>query len=201
MSYWENRRPVQRTRAVTEPAIARAAVELLDDGGLRALTVRAVAKKLDVAAPSLYSRIGKADDLFDLALDGVLDADKDITAALRDDSLHALMLAFYRHLVRHRWACQVIGMRAPRGPNYLQLSERMCVLLEEAGSPDPLGSAYALSNFVIGSATAAPMVGDERTASVDAEIAPTYARLHDEHAVDAETIVAAGLAALGPRRD
>ena len=59
----------------------------------------------------------------------------------------------------HRWAGQVIGMRAPRGPAYLALSERMCVLLEQAGSQDPLGTAYRLSNLVI-SASLTVLTGD-----------------------------------------
>lgn len=196
MNYWEHRKPVQRTRTITEHDIARAAAALLDSGGLRALTVRSVAKELDVAAPSLYSRIESVEDLFDLALDETLGSDPEISAALEGDSIQPLMLAYYRHLVRHRWACQVIGMRAPRGPNYLRLSEQMCVLLDDAGATDPLGSAYMLSNFVVGSANASPMVDNERTAAVDAGVAPTYSRLHARHSVNAEAIVIAGLEAL-----
>lgn len=199
MNYWEHRKPVQRTRTITEQDIARAAATLLDAGGLRALTVRAVAKELDVAAPSLYSRIESVDDLFDLALDETLGSDPEISAALEGDSIQPLMLTYYHHLVRHRWACQVIGMRAPRGPNYLRLSERMCVLLDNVGAADPLGSAYMLSNFVVGSANASPMVDNERTAAVDPENAPTYSRLHARHSVNAEAIVVAGLAALSAR--
>jgi AcrR family transcriptional regulator len=201
VNYWDHRTPARRTRSITEQDIARAASLLLDEGGLRALTVRAVAQRLDVAAPSLYSRIRTVDDLFDLALDQSLGDDPEITAAVHDAPLHRLMLTYYRHLVQHRWACQVIAMRAPRGPNYLRLSERMCTLLATTGTPDPLGSAYALSNFVIGSASTAPMIGSERTAPVDPDTAPTYARLHENHTVAPETIVAAGLAALGAPPD
>ena len=196
VSYWEHRKPVRRSRAVDVCEIARVAVGLLDEGGLRALTIRAVAGELGVAPASLYSRIGSADDLFDLALDEALGGDPAINEAIADAPLLDLMRAYYRHLVDHRWACQVIGMRAPRGPSYLRLSERMVVLLDSVGAPDPLGAAYALSNFVIGSATTAPMVGNERAAPIDSELAPAYARLHAAHAVDAETILTAGLRAL-----
>ncbi|NEA87341.1 TetR family transcriptional regulator, partial [Streptomyces sp. SID14436] len=57
--------------------IARVAVDLLDGGGLRALTVRAVALRLDVAPASLYSRIASVDDLYDLALDDALGQDSE----------------------------------------------------------------------------------------------------------------------------
>lgn len=200
MSYWDHRKPVRRTRAVDVQDIARESIALLDDGGLRALTVRAVAGRLGVAPASLYSRVGSVDDLFDLALDGALDLDPHVDAALGQAAIDELMMVFYRHLVRHRWACQVIGMRAPRGPSYLRLSERMCVLLAESGAADPLGMAYALSNFVIGSAATAPMVDSERAASVDPAAAPLYSRLHAEHEVDAEAIVRAGLSALSALR-
>ncbi|WP_089771685.1 TetR/AcrR family transcriptional regulator [Ruania alba] len=196
MSYWEHRKPQRRTRVVDVDGIARISTELLDDGGLRALTIRAVAGKLSVAPASLYSRVARVDDLFDLALDNALAQDTAIQRAITDAGLHDLMLTYYRHLARHRWATQVIAMRAPRGPHYLQLSERMCALLADAGARDPLGAAYALSNFVIGSATTTSMAGDERTAPVDPEIAPLYSRLHRDHAVDSESIVAAGLAPL-----
>lgn len=196
MSYWEQRRPVRRLRSVDVHRLAAISADLLDAGGMRALTIRAAAKRMDVAPASLYSRVTSVDDLFDLALDHALGSDPEWKDALEHSELHALLLAYYRHLVRHRWACQVIAMRAPRGPNYLRLSERMCVLLAENGASDPLGDAYALSNFVIGSAATAPAVGDERRSAVDSELAPLYASLHIDYHGDPEAIVAAGLHAL-----
>lgn len=193
MSYWEHRKPVRRARAVDVRDIARVAVDLLDKGGLRSLTVRAVALRLNVAPASLYSRVTSVDDLFDLALDEALGDDSQLREAA---GLHPLMLAYYRHLVAHPWACQVIAMRAPRGPSYLRLSERMCVLLAEGGSTDPLGDAYALSNFVIGSATTTPMAGYERDTAVDGDLAPLYASLHARHVVDTEAILDSGLHSL-----
>src|SRR5690606_28418071 len=100
------------------------------------------------------------------------------------------------HLVAHPWTCQVIATRAPRGPNYLRLSERMCTLLRVAGAQDPLSEAYALSNFVIGSATTASTATSERSAPVDQDIAPLYAALHRDHTPDAEAIFKSGLNAL-----
>ncbi len=196
MSYWENPKPVRRARSVDVGNIADVAAALLDDGGPRALTVRALTQRLGVAPASLYSRVNSAEDLFDLALDHALGRDADVLAAIGGGKLLPLMLAYYRHLVRHPWACRVIAMRAPRGPNYLRLSEVMCVLLVEAGSEDPLGDAYAISNFVIGSAMTAPIVGDERGSGVDSGIAPMYSSLHASHAVDPESIVESGLRAL-----
>ena len=198
MSYWSHQKPVRRERAVDVARVGAVATELLDEGGLRALTVRAVAQRLGVAPASLYSRLSSADDLFDLALDHALGHDADLQLAREQAPVHGLMLAYFRHLIRHPWACQVIAMRAPRGPSYLQLSERLCVLLIELDSPDPLGDA--LSNFVIGSAAMASSVDDEREAQVDARLAPEYAALHAAHHGDPEVVLVAGLDALLPQR-
>ena len=72
MSYWEHRKPVQRHRTVDIAEVARASGRLLDEGGLKTLTMRAVAQQVGVAPASLYSRVESVDDLFDLALDVVL---------------------------------------------------------------------------------------------------------------------------------
>lgn len=196
VSYWDHRKPVQRHRAVDIAQIARASVALLDEGGLRALTLRAVAQHVGVAPASLYSRVHSVDDLFDLALDTALTYDPAMQQAVSDADLPDLMMAFFRHLVTHHWAGHVIAMRAPRGPAYMHLSERMCLLLEQAGAKDPLGAAYRLSNLVIGSALTAPMAPNEKHAAIDAEQAPTYARLHREHHISPETILADGISCL-----
>ena len=196
MSYWEHRKPVQRVRAVDIDDVARAAVKLLDHGGLRALTLRAVADEVGVAPASIYSRVESVDDLFDVALDKALSDDNAMRAASKDAALPELMMAFFHHLVAHRWAGQVIGMRAPRGPAYLRLSERMCVLIEETGAADSLGTAYRLSNLVIGSALTAPMAPDEKRVPIDEELAPTYARMHGLHHISPDVILAEGIAAI-----
>lgn len=196
MSYWDHSKPVRRVRAVDVEAAARESVRLLDAGGLRALTVRAVASGLGVAPASLYSRLSSVEDLFDIALDQALSDDEEVQSRMCEAGIHDLMLAFHRHLLRHPWACQVIGFRAPRGPAYLRLSERMCSLLIDANVPNPLSTSYALSNFIIGSATTASVSDDEQSRPIDPSTAPLYAQLRAEHDDSAHQIVATGLAAL-----
>lgn len=202
MSYWADLRPVRRSRAVDVPAMALAAVRLLDEGGMPALTMRAVASEVGVAAASLYSRVRSVEDILDLALDAALGADPEMQRALLASSgvdgsgLEELLIHYFQHLRRTPWATQVITRRAPRGPNYLRLSERLCVLLEEQGATDPLGAAYALSNFVIGSAATSSTDEDEQSAPVDPQLAPRYAQLHAGHAAHSEEIVALGVRAL-----
>lgn len=112
MTYWEHPKPVQRLRAVDIQDLARASVRLLDAGGLKALTLRAVAQDIGVAPASLYSRVESVDDLYDLALDIALADDAQMAVATREAELPLLMQCFFTHLTTHRWAGQVIGMRA-----------------------------------------------------------------------------------------
>lgn len=201
MSYWTHLRPVRRNRAVDASALARAAVRLLDEGGMPALTMRAVAREIGVAPASLYSRVRSVEDILDLALDEALGADPEMQRALASSGadgagLEALLIHYFHHLRRAPWAAQVITRRAPRGPNYLRLSERLCVLLEQQGATDPLGAAYALSNFVIGSAATSAIDDEELSAPVDPQLAPRYAQLHAEHVADSEEVVALGIRAL-----
>ena len=173
--------------------VAKASARLLDEGGLRALTMRAVAQQVGVAPASLYSRVESVDDLFDLALDTALADDPAMSESISNADLPTLMQTFFTHLTAHRWAGQVIGMRAPRGPAYLALSERMCVLLGRQGVPDPLGTAYRLSNLVIGAALTAPMASDEKRVAIDPGQAPTYARLHAAHHISPQEILSEGI--------
>ena len=103
------------------------------------------------------------------------------------------MMAFFRHLVAHHWAGKMIGMCAPRGPVYMHLSERMCLLHEQEGAEDPLGAVCRLSNLVIGSALTTSMTPNEKHAPIDAEQASTYARLHRDHHISPEIILADGI--------
>lgn len=204
MSYWDDPKPVHRSRTVAVDDLAREAVALLDDGGTPALTIRSVADRLGVAPPSLYSRIRRVDDILDLALDRALRHDQHVWRAAEEGCPVQLLLALYDHLLTHPWGATVIGRRAPRGPGYLRFSEHLVEALVGAAVDDPLAAAYAMSNFVIGSAVTTASAEGEPATPVDDSLAPTYARLHAEHSAGPREIVATGLRALcsmtGPPR-
>jgi AcrR family transcriptional regulator len=110
-SVWEYmRRPPKGPRpALTHDQIAATAVELADADGLDAVTMRALAKRLDVATMGLYRYIRGKDDLFALMLDtvhgeiSVPDKEEDDwRAAVRH--LAREMRALY---LRHPWLSQL----------------------------------------------------------------------------------------------
>src|SRR5690348_7113452 len=63
------RQPQGQRPSLSREQIVRAAIELADDEGLEALTMRRLATKLGAGAMSLYWHIPNKEDLLDLMLD------------------------------------------------------------------------------------------------------------------------------------
>lgn len=63
----------ERREPLSVQRIARAALNLLDAGGLHAVTMRAVADRLDVEAMSLYRYVTNRDRMLDAVIDMVVD--------------------------------------------------------------------------------------------------------------------------------
>jgi AcrR family transcriptional regulator len=87
-------------------AVVAVALTLVDDKGLEALSLAAVADRAGVAAPSLYKHVGSLADLRDLMALQVL---REITAVFaevvigrsREDAVAALMRAYRTYVVTH----------------------------------------------------------------------------------------------------
>jgi AcrR family transcriptional regulator len=101
--------------------VVRAAVELADEEGLAALSMRRVAERLGVGTMSLYTYVPGKPELLDLMLDTVLGeralpevGDADWRAALE-----ALAREDWAHYHRHPWVLEISGTRALLGPHEL----------------------------------------------------------------------------------
>lgn len=95
---------------LTPAAVTRLALEELDAAGPQALTLRAVAARAGVAAPSLYKHVQSLEHLRDLMTAEVLgEAAAEIGAAVMGrsgrDALEAFLTAYRRYARRvpHRW--------------------------------------------------------------------------------------------------
>lgn len=122
-SIWS--RPGRGTRGPTpthgRDEIAAAAVELADAGGLDAVSMRAVAGALGMAAGSLYRHLSSRDDLLDLMVDRCVGelrpyptddgswTDQFLRLARRQLALHG----------RHPWLADALTRRVAPGPNTL----------------------------------------------------------------------------------
>lgn len=129
------RAPGQRA-GLTHAAILAAAQELLAEGGLDALTMRALARRLQVTPNALYSHTSSKtqllDDLLDEALASVesprTDAEDPIAA------LAGLMTSTYAVLTAHPDLVPLyLARQGARGPNAIRLGEVMDGLLARAG--------------------------------------------------------------------
>lgn len=129
------RSPGQRA-GLTRTGVLAAARGLLDERGLEAFTMRALAERLDVAPNALYSHVTSKTSLIDDVLDDIL-AEVEVPAA--DDSdpragLHALMSSSYEVLVAHRDLVPFyLARQGARGPHAQRLGQIVLGQLAGAG--------------------------------------------------------------------
>src|ERR671931_423197 len=95
----KTRRPLSRER------ILRAALDLVDEGGIESLSMRKLAQKLGFEAMSLYNHVAGKDDVIDGILDLVLEEGKPPTPG-RDweTSIRESAISVHGVLRRHPWA-------------------------------------------------------------------------------------------------
>jgi len=160
------RQPLSRDR------VLRAAMELADDGGLDAVSMRKLGQVLRIEAMSLYRHVTNKDDI----LDGIADlvasefevpaADTDWRTAIRRSAVSA-----HRVLLRHPWASGVIESRPNAGPARLRYLDAVIGTLSAAGfaMPTVIRAVMALDSHTYG------FVLQEMAWPFDAENAPELA--------------------------
>jgi len=156
-------RPGAPTRPKREPRgepplslerIVATAVELLDSQSIDGLTMRRLADRLGSGVMSLYWHVDNKEDVFDLALDKVLEyRTPEVAQPLgwREEVVH--MLEDWRSsMLRHPWSASLLPRRA-LGPNILGRLELLAAALSRAGVVDAdLNVAiWSLWNHVMGS--------------------------------------------------
>ncbi|WP_442577565.1 TetR/AcrR family transcriptional regulator [Mesorhizobium sp. ASY16-5R] len=134
--------------------IVSTAVELLDAQGIDGLTMRRLADRLGSGVMSLYWHIDNKEDVFDLALDSVLEyRGAPQTVEPRDwrgDVVH--MLEDWRTvMLRHPWSASLLPGRE-LGPNILARLELLGKTLSGAGvaDADMNVAIWSLWNYVVG---------------------------------------------------
>ncbi|HEY7485107.1 MAG TPA: TetR/AcrR family transcriptional regulator [Streptosporangiaceae bacterium] len=163
-SIWEylSRPPRGPRPALTHNQIATAAVQLADEAGLDAVTMRALAKRLDVATMGLYRYVRGKDDIYALMLNTAVGEislpdkhDDDWRAAFR--RLAGEMRGMY---LRHTWLPQLeAGTFGMIAPNSLAVIEAGLAALDNVGRDldvdEMMAAAGAIAAYVRGSATSA----------------------------------------------
>ncbi|MEO3754474.1 TetR/AcrR family transcriptional regulator C-terminal domain-containing protein [Streptomyces sp. B6B3] len=153
------RRPSRGEPPLTLTRIVDAAVALLDEEGIDRLTMRRLAERLDVVAPSLYWHVDTKDDVIDLAVDAIFgrSAPPAVGASPWRDAVTTVLTVWRTALLRHPWAAAVPARRRPTiGPNFLAWMELLQATLVRAGFTGKglPAATWALYNHVMGSASA-----------------------------------------------
>lgn len=138
--------------------IVEAAVAILDEEGIDRLTMRRLAERLGVVAPSLYWHVETKDDVIDLAVDAIFGevAPRAQSTSHWRGSVTAVLTAWRAALLRHPWAAAMPARRRPTiGPSFLTQMEILQGTLVRAGFTGHRLSAatWALYNHVMGSAS------------------------------------------------
>lgn len=123
--------PLDRARVV------RAALTLLDEGGLDNLSMRRLADRLGIKAASLYWYVRDKDELLSLLADAI---SAEVREPQEGASWRALMEALlweYRRVLRaHRDAARILSGTFPAGPHRLRLTDLALGALRAAGLDD-----------------------------------------------------------------
>lgn len=137
--------------------VLAAAQELLAQDGLEGLTMRALARSLEVAPNALYSHVATKMALVDDMLDEVLAA-VEVPDPDRGDwqaGLRTMMASTHRVLLAHPDLVPLyLARQGARGPNAQRLGEVMLSLLRRGGvtGPSARDAQRALIVHAIGSA-------------------------------------------------
>jgi AcrR family transcriptional regulator len=131
--------------AVTRERALTAAIALADADGLAALTMRRLARELDVEAMSLYHHLANKDDILDGMVEIVFgeielpprDTNWKEAMRRRGESVRAV-------LTRHPWAISIMESRTSPGPNTLGHLDAMLGACRAAGFSLPM-TAHAIS--------------------------------------------------------
>ncbi|HYZ81096.1 MAG TPA: TetR/AcrR family transcriptional regulator, partial [Solirubrobacteraceae bacterium] len=144
-------------RGLSRERIVRAAIEVADEGGERALTMAAVAGRLgSYTAMALYRHVPGKEALIDLMVDEVTGEVALPTAPGEDwrAQLRAIALSTWDMSMRHPWYARVVHSSPPLGPNMLRRTECMLEILTVQGvsARDAVTYAALLDRDVFGGA-------------------------------------------------
>jgi TetR/AcrR family tetracycline transcriptional repressor len=145
---------------LTREVIVEAAVRLLKQDGLDALSLRKLAAELNVAAPTLYWHVSNKRELLDLVADELVrgqeerQLDQPAPGQPWWEWLYARAEVMFDALITTRDAPRVLAGNRPSIDSLPRL-ERALAALASAGLPPPDArqALFAIGSYVIGSAT------------------------------------------------
>lgn len=117
---------------LTRDEVVRAALEVADADGFEAISMRNVARHLNVGAMTLYSYVESKDDLLDLMFDEIM-GELLLPEPLPEDwrtAISAIARRTREVWLRHHWMASSIGQRSSFGPNSMRHVEQSLAALD-----------------------------------------------------------------------
>jgi AcrR family transcriptional regulator len=148
-------RPAVRARRLDRSDIVDIAVSIADAEGTEAVSMRRIAKELQVGVMSLYWHIESKEVLHQLMLEMV---QAEIQAADPSGDWRADLTAYARNaraaMHRHPWAIDYIGAGPPSGPNNARNADQLVAALDGLGLDlkTMLWALMTVSTYVMGAA-------------------------------------------------
>jgi AcrR family transcriptional regulator len=136
----------RRPLPLSSDRVLEAAIRVADRGGVEAITMRRVAKELDVEAMSLYHHVPTKDAILDGVVDMVFAAIELPPGGCGDwrDAIRARAASARVVLSQHRWALGLMDSRRNPGPATLRHHDAVLGVLRSAGFTLPI-AAHAVS--------------------------------------------------------
>jgi AcrR family transcriptional regulator len=116
----------QTRAALTRQRVLSTAVALADQGGIESLSMRKLAKALDVVPMALYRHVANKDELLDGMIDVVVgEIEPPETGVDWKTAVRRRILSARRALLRHPWASRVMESRTEPTPTVLAYMDSM----------------------------------------------------------------------------
>jgi AcrR family transcriptional regulator len=142
----DDRVPLSRER------VLHAALELADQHGIESLSMRRLAQRLGVEAMSLYHHVRNKQDLLGGMLDSVYAEVEPPSGADWRSAMRRSAISFHHALLRHPWACGLLGSSIGPSPMRLRHMDQVLGTLRAAGfTAEMTHHAYhALDSHIVG---------------------------------------------------
>jgi AcrR family transcriptional regulator len=171
-------------------------MDLADESGIEAVTMRELGRRLGVEAASLYNHVAGKDDLLDGVVDLVVaEIDLPFGDVGWKEAMRRRAVSAREVFARHPWGAALIDSRGRSGPSSLSYADRVLGTMLRAGfSPRLAANAFlTLDSYIYGferQRQGIAPAADEETADVAQEVLaaipqgayPSLARVAMEYA-------------------
>ncbi len=185
-------------------------MDLADEQGIEALTMRELGRRLGVEAASLYNHVAGKDDLLNgMSAMAISKIDASWEGVGWKEALRRRAISAREIFARHAWAAALYDSREPDGPDRIAHVDRALGVLMQAGfSPTAAANALlVLDSYLYGFERQRPDVASRSSASSSAvarevlsaiplgayPFAAAVAREYADHPFNAETAFQMGL--------